>query len=719
MKCKILILLLGLSFLHPMIFGQKKLTFDDVYLRKAESLLNPLPDIREWFDDMHYLEVREEKILKVHARSGRRTLLFYPYHYGSLNRAGLKLSDLADHTRGYENCAFLKSGELFLFIERQDKLKKILTPKGDKQNPLFSPNGHYLAFTVSGNLFVYDIRKERIQVLTRDGNGVILNGYASWVYYEEILGRDSEYRAFWWSPDSSRIAFMRFDQKSVPLFTITGLDGDYGYQEMQYYPKPGYPNPRVKIGVVEVRENTLDWVDFNHECDGYLSFLEWGNQAQCVYFQWMNRNQNLLKIYRYDIGKKTRAVVYQERQKHWIEFLVPGDWQILLDSEIIIRSSKSGWYHLYHLNRNGKETQLTHGNLSVRTISWTDEKTGQVYFEASADASLDVHLYRIDFKGQQLKQLTIAGGTHQILSSTKGTYFLDTYSSVKIPPRLELIDKNANILRKIAHRLTPELDALKLAKVELFSITTDDGLHLPAVWYLPPDFNERHRYPVVLKVYGAPGSRIVRNVFDCRMRNYFLAKQGIIVMLVDHRGSGHFGKGYTDLMHRNLGTWELHDLIQTVKHLRRLPFIDAEKIGIWGSSYGGYVAALALCKATDFFSHGIADSSVIDWKLYDTVYTERYMDQPEQNPDGYRESSVLSHVSGYRGGLRITHGSMDDNVHLQHTFQFVKAVLETGKPIELMIYPGERHGYKFEMGIADNRAALNFWLKHFLGKEVL
>ncbi len=171
MKCKILILLLGLSFLYPMIFGQQKLSFDDVYLRKAESLLNPLPDIREWFDDLHYLEVREEEVLKVHARSGRRTLLFYPHHYESLNRAGLKLSDLADHTRGYENCAFMKSGELFLFIERQDKLKKILTPKGDKQNPRFSPNGRYMAFTVSGNLFVYDIRKERIRVLTRDGNG--------------------------------------------------------------------------------------------------------------------------------------------------------------------------------------------------------------------------------------------------------------------------------------------------------------------------------------------------------------------------------------------------------------------------------------------------------------------------------------------------------------------------------------------------------------------
>jgi dipeptidyl-peptidase-4 len=315
--------------------------------------------------------------------------------------------------------------------------------------------------------------------------------------------------------------------------------------------------------------------------------------------------------------------------------------------------------------------------------------------------------------------LTVVPGVHRILSSKAGGYLLDTHSSLKNPPRLDLLNGNGELLRTIHDRATHELESCHLGEVESFRISTADGLPLPVVWYLPPGFDRTCRYPVVIKVYGAPGSRNVRNRFDSRLSQYYLSQQGIISMRIDHRGSGHFGKAYTDLMHRNLGYWEIHDLIEIGKYLRTLPFINSEKIGIWGGSYGGYVASLALCRAPDYFSHGIADSSVIDWKWYDSAYTERYMDTPEQNPDGYRKSSVLTHIAGYRGGLRITHGSMDDNVHMQHTFQFLRAAAESGKTVELMIYPGERHGYERAAGVTEKRAAMAFWLKHFLGKEAV
>ena len=286
------------------------------------------------------------------------------------------------------------------------------------------------------------------------------------------------------------------------------------------------------------------------------------------------------------------------------------------------------------------------------------------------------------------------------------------------PAALRLCAGDGRLLRELGDSSTPALAALDLGRREIFRIPAADGVMLPAAWILPPGFDPAKKYPVVLSLYGGPGARSVRDAFPRRLDDAYLATQGIIVMTVDHRGAGHHGKRGEELMHRCLGKWEMADYGSAVAWLRRQPFVAAERIGISGGSYGGYVAALAVVSAPDLFSCGIAEYSVIDWTLYDSVYTERYMDTPQENPEGYRQASVLTHAASYRGGLRLTHGSMDDNVHMQNSLQLLDVLLDQGKTLELMIYPGQRHGIRGKKALENALASIGFWKKHFFSEEV-
>jgi dipeptidyl-peptidase-4 len=396
-----------------------------------------------------------------------------------------------------------------------------------------------------------------------------------------------------------------------------------------------------------------------------------------------------------------------------VDFLEAGDFQPLSGGSFLLLSSKSGWKHMYHVHAGGLEKIVTSGNWSVNQIEFVDEKKGLVFVSADKEASTRIDLYRVSLRGGPLQRLTRLDGTHSITFSPAGSYFLDRFSSAQQPPLIQLCVRAGTVLRPLGASATPVLRRSALGKVEIFKIPASDGLQLPAVWILPPGFKAEKRYPVVLSVYGGPGSRSVVDAFPRRLDDYFLAQQGIIVLKVDHRGSGHFGKQGMEAMHRCLGKWEIADYSSAAAYLRTLPFVDGAKIGITGGSYGGYVTALALAAAPDLFACGIADFAVSDWLLYDSVYTERYMDLPAENPEGYRQASVLSHLQTYRGGLFLIHGSMDDNVHMQNTLQLLNGLLDLGKSAELMVYPGERHGVRGIKSIEYFRSALEFWKRKF------
>jgi dipeptidyl-peptidase-4 len=486
---------------------------------------------------------------------------------------------------------------------------------------------------------------------------------------------------------------------------------------MQRYPKPGFPNPIVKIGVIDLAGRHTDWIAFPAEVDHYLTFLAWTLDGKSFYLQWLNRGQDELQVYEYTLtGKKLRQV-YREKQKAWVDFLGVADFHPLPSGGFLLLSSKSGWNHLYHVHTNAVEKMITSGEWSVKKIEFVDEKKELAFISADKEASTRTDLYQVSFDGARLQRLTQLDGTHSLTFSPAGSYFFDRFSSVQQPPLLQLCGRDGRALRPLGESLTPAWRRVALGKVEIFKIPADNGLQLPAVWYVPPDFNPGNLYPVILSVYGGPGTRSAVDAFPRRLDDYFLAQQGIIVLKVDHRGSGHFGKQGMEAMYRCLGKWEIHDYSQVVAYLRKLPFIDGQKIGISGGSYGGYVTALALAAAPGSFACGIADFAVSDWSLYDSVYTERYMDLPTENPEGYRQASVLSHLQTYRGDLRLIHGSMDDNVHLQNTLQLINGLLDLGKTAELMIYPGERHGVRGIKAVEYYRSALDFWKRKFFSQE--
>lgn len=711
-----------LPFLLVCVFGLNageldKLTFEQVYLNRGEALLRPLPDISGWLDDGRYAEMRAGKWLAVDARSGRAQVLLDSQALKMKAPANLDFLKPADHTADYSQLAFLYEDDIYVFQKKTGMTRRITSTAAAEKNPTFSPDGRFLAYTAGGNLFVCDTAGGVPRQLTFDGSEEILNGYASWVYYEEILGRSSRYRAFTWSPDGGKIAFMRFDQACVPQFPLFDSAGPYGRLEMQRYPKPGFPNPAVTIGICDLVARRTDWIGFADSGDHYLAVLDWSPDSRILFLQWLNRGQDDLKVYAYLLAARSSLLVYREKQKAWIDFLGAGDFHPLAAGGFLLLSSKSGWNHLYLVNANGLEKMVTSGKWSVSQIEFVDEKKGLAFVSADKEDSTRTDLYRVPFHGAPMKRLTGLDGTHGVTFSRGGSYFLDRFSSLQQLPLLQLCRRDGRALRRLGESATPALHRAALGKVEIFKIPTGDGLQLPAVWYLPPDFKAEKRYPVVFSVYGGPGSRSVVDAFPRRLDEYFLAQQGIIVLKVDHRGSGHFGKQGMETMHRCLGKWEIADTSSAAAYLRTLPFVDGEKIGISGGSYGGYVTALALASAPDFFACGIADFAVSDWLLYDSVYTERYMGLPSENPEGYRQASVLSHLQTYRGGLFLIHGSMDDNVHMQHTLQLLNGLLDMGKTAELMVYPGERHGVRGIKSTAYFRSALDFWKRKFFSAQ--
>ncbi|MCP4152394.1 MAG: prolyl oligopeptidase family serine peptidase [bacterium] len=706
--------------------GSKKLTFQQAYLNQGESLLNTLPQIEGWRDDSNYYLYGDNELLKVNVKTGKAHPVLDAGTVSVAYSSGFDLSDSFDRTGDFEKHVFIRSGEIYLYEKKTNGIKQItLTPQVE-ENPAVSPDATMIAYTLGGDLYVYDLAGGKSKRITHDGGADILNGYASWVYYEEILGRSSNYKAFWWSPDSRQVAYMRFDQSRVPVFPIVASTGTYSTVEEQRYPKPGYPNPEVQLYIAEIKTGHIQQVPQQDTNDHYLAHPTWHRNRKSgvvsLYFQWLNRKQNHLKVLRYTPVEATSQspgaveTVYGETQRTWVRFFKTPDIKILANGALIIRSSQSGWFHLYYVPTTGKKNrprQLTAGNWSVNSIARVIQSKQVIFFMAQKESTLENHLYRINYSGKKMKRLTIRKGTHNVRVSPGGSYFIDEYSSVDYPVRMEIRNSRGKLLRKLGDSYSAELENYQLPKKELFKITTRDGYSLPAYWILPPGFSKNKKYPVVFFVYGGPGRTGVMNEYPGSFAPHYLARQGIIYFVVDHRGSGHFGKKGADLMYRNLGKWEMFDYIEAVTYLRSLPFVDGDKIGITGSSYGGYLTTMALSYASGYFQYGVADASVLDWKLYDSIYTERYMGTPEENPQGYENASTFTYIHKYKSDtLRMTHGTIDDNVHMQNTIQYIDKILDAGKTLEFMLYPGERHTLGKKRAVR-NKATINFWLKKF------
>jgi dipeptidyl-peptidase-4 len=408
--------------------------------------------------------------------------------------------------------------------------------------------------------------------------------------------------------------------------------------------------------------------------------------------------------------------IYSESRSTWVDFF--EEVYVLNNGKgFIIKSYRNDWDNLYLYGWDGNLiTQLTNVNWRVSGIESVDEQSGIVYFTGTGPESTERHFFKVGLDGKNLLQITSGSGTHSVLASPKGSYFIDTWNSISSAGAIVLIDKKAKPIREIHKFEQPVFDAAKHSRTELVKITTSDGLfQMPAIITYPINFDENKKYPVIFSIYGGPDAGSIRNRWNGVTPSWY-AEKDIIMFSVDHRGSGQFGKKGLDYIHRCLGKWEILDYADAVKWLREKPYVDPTRMGITGGSYGGYMTALALTKGADYWTHGIANYSVTDWKLYDNVYTERFMDTPKDNPEGYKDGSVLNFVNNFKGKMLITHGDMDDNVHLQNSIQLISKLQDANKSFEFMIYPNGRHGWGGAKRTHSTNEARNFWLRHFFGK---
>ncbi len=720
----VIAMIIGVAFINIELNAQeKKLTYKQVYQMGEPRLTGTLPRLMGWLDENNYLEIKTDftkpnskpTLMKVGA-ADEKSEIYIDYSAYQLPE-GFSLDRAAANTKDYDGFLFNQKNDLYFFSRSENTFKRLTKDDAEEKVPRLSPDGKKAAYVKNNNLFVFDIQIEKETQLTNDGTNLIYNGWASWVYYEEILGRSSQYAAFWWSPNSKFISFLRFDDNPVPEFYLVKADGQHGELEKQRYPKAGDPNPYVKLGIIDLATTKIVWADFDEKVDQYIAWPFWTKENKLT-VQWMNRQQDNIIIYYVDINTGKKKELLNEKQPTWVEWF--EDLYFFDNgSGFLLRTGIDGYYHLYYYDMSGKlKKKLTTGDWNVTAISFIDENNDKVYFQGWKDNSTERHLFVVGLDGKGFKQLTTAPGTHSATISPNGKYFYTRFSNITKPAKIELYKTDGKFVRSLGNSKLPLMDGYTLAKPEIFVIPSGDGFYLPAIWYMPADFDPTKKYPVIISVYGGPDAPTVRNSFPFIMEPYFMAQNGIIYMMVDHRGSGHFGKKGVDLMHRNLGKWEMNDYISAVKWLKAKPFIDTTKIGITGGSYGGTTTALALTYGVDYFTHGIAEFGVMDWKLYDNVYTERYMDTPLENPEGYKNASPISFVNKLKGKLRVTHGTMDDNVHMQNTIQFIYELQKLDKDFELMLYPNARHGVGMPLRTHSIRENVNFWFKHFLGRDL-
>ena len=648
-------------------------------------------------------------------------------------------------------------------------------------NLTYSPDSTKLAFTRDNDLYVVDIATEVETRLTYDGSDLILNGYASWVYYEEILGRQTKYKSFWWSPDSRKIGFYRFDNTQVPLFPIYSAFANPSAASTKYsspkvtnltlggalsetrYPKAGQTNPQVRIGIVDLtqkEENTsksnIVWADFDETEDQYFGIPFWGPDSKEFFIARMPRLQNTLDLYSVNVADGSKTHIYNETYKTWLNWINPV---IFTEKGLYMaREFETGWQQIYFLSYDGSEfRRLTDGtNWSVNLVR-VDEAKGEVYFTAKRDATVRQALYKVDSKGVITALTDPAYQVTGVKFSPDGKYFAASYSNVTTPTRVAVFTTSGGVVSEghggdiakanltgpmplphkgyglngnvVADMKGPDYDASKYALGQLVHMTTPDGFTLPGMIVYPKNFDPSKTYPVHVDIYGGPDTPLVRDRWVTpNANNQWYSENDIIQITVDPRAGGHNGRESLDMIYRQLTVHEVQDFCSWADWLMELPYVQDDKIGVEGFSFGGTMTSMLLMQAPDKFHYGIAGGGVYDWALYDSHYTERYMDTPQNNPEGYEVSKVLNYVDSYPTDyssvmgaaiepvmLKLTHGTGDDNVHHQNTLQLLDAMHRAGKNFDFMIYPDGMHGYYGYQGDHFTKANHAFWLKYLKG----
>jgi dipeptidyl-peptidase-4 len=574
--------------------------------------------------------------------------------------------------------------------------RTLVSGKATLADPKISPDGRYVSFVRDHNLWLVGVADGKERTVTQGGTEEVRKGELDWVYPEELEIKT----AYWWAPDSSAIAYLEMDERKVSQYPMVDFASPSGEAELERYPVAGGANPIVRVLVAAVGGGEPRVVDVGAETDIYIPRVNWQTDSKHIAIQRLNRAQTTIDLLFADVATGSSRIALTEKDSSWVN--VSDDLYFLKDGKRFLWSSeRSGYRHLYLYNLDGKQlAQITSGEWEVSHLDGVDETTavgphiGVVYFTSTEKSPLERQLYFATFDGQASGRLTKEDGTHQVNLAPNTAYFFDTHSNVLAPPRQDLFRVDGSLIATINENKVVELADYHLSPVEFVKVKSSDGGLLNGFMIKPPNFDPAKKYPVLVYTYGGPHAQVVLNAWTGSnfLWHQMMAQKGFIIFSIDNRGSDGRGHVFERPLHLRLGAQELSDQRDGVQYLKSQPYVDGNRIGIWGWSYGGHMTLHAMFEAGDDFKVGFAGGPVTDWHYYDSIYTERYLGLPQQNEKGYVDSSPVKYAGQLRGKLLIAHGTGDDNVHYANTLRLINDLIEAGKYVEVLAFPGRGHG---------------------------
>ncbi|MEE2710884.1 MAG: DPP IV N-terminal domain-containing protein [Gemmatimonadota bacterium] len=727
---------------------QEHLTRDEIYDRWDDLNLTKTTGIQSvsWLPDgQGYLETEVDSttgivtFYRVDARNGTRAPLFDRDQTSKIASEYNRLTGKAEseipfkefsHLPDYKGVRFKVEEEEFVYWSVAESMVKLPAPNfklagwtphrssGQLTRGTYTSDFRKVAYVKDYDIYVTDAATEEETQVTFGGTEDVMNGRTDWVYPEEL--RQSQ--AFWWSPSGSNIAYLQFDvrvEHTYPLLHEIDLETEEGFDhyrfktllEVQRYPKAGEPNPTVKLFIADVATGKTVEVDTDSSPDVYLIKMNWRNDGSELTFQRLNRFQNRLELLAADPATGSVRTIMVEEDEAFVR--LHNNYIQLEDGEHFTwTSERSGWNHLYLYNYDGTLVkQLTDGPWEVSRVRHVDNANRLIYFATNTENGLESHFSRVKFDGTDLKQLTTESGNHTVNIDPVGRHYTDNYSSLTTPPVVNIVETNGRVVRNLSTTTLDmgRMEELGLELPELVTFRADDGVTvLHAILYKPAQFDPSKQYPLLVTVYGGPSSG-VRNRFIVGYRD---AQLGYFVIKQDNRGTTNRGKKYLAETYLKFGQVEIDDQAAGVHQITQRPYIDGNRVGIFGGSYGGYASSMALLRYPDLFHVGVAAAPVTDWRSYDTIYTERYMRTPQANPEGYDAGSAMTYASNLKGKLFLMHGLIDNNVHMGNTIHLSDALQKAGKMFDLMIYPENRHGVRGYHRTHMNRLRTLYFLKH-------
>jgi dipeptidyl-peptidase 4 len=680
--------------------GQKEISIDDfstnnTFQAKAVSGIN-------WMKDgKFYTSLVDNRIVKYNVTTGEEVeVIFDAKSFPSLQISYYLFSGneskilIASELKNIYRRSFV--ADYFVYDVPTKNLKK-LSSNGKQSYAAFSPDGTLVAFVRANNLFYVSLSDMSETQVTDDGKfNYIINGTTDWVYEEEFSFVDG----FYWSPDGKKLAYYRFNETDVKEYNMQvwgkkSYPADYRFK----YPKAGESNSVVEIWVYNLETKVKTKCDIGTEKDIYIPRVKWTNDPELLSVMRLNRLQNHLELLHVNARTGESKVILEEKSETYIDVEFVDDLIYLKDGKHFIATSESsGYKHLYLYGMDGvKKVQITSGAFEVSAVLGVDEKLRTLYYTSTEVSPLERHFYSTQLDGKRKSRLTYAEGTHSINLSSDYQFYIDHYTTGVQPAVASLYHTKGNKLIKVLEKneeLVAKLKEYRIVKKEFFSFRNTNGDELHGYFIKPRSFIAGKKYPVVLFQYSGPGSQNVSNNWAGNhfFFHQFLAQNDYVVAVVDPRGTGAKGEKFKKSTYKQLGKYELEDLLESAKYFAGLPFVDSGRLAIWGWSYGGYMASLAMTKGAGVFKVGIAVSPVTNWRFYDTVYTERYLQTPQLNGPGYDDNSPITHADKLAGKFLLIHGTGDDNVHFQNTVLFQNALIHAGKQFQSFFYPDKHHG---------------------------